>query len=152
MNFSPSTWKNNGCYSAVKFHALAVFKWHSDRLRRFSCTAITTRPWNRILRTSYERYYFKVNLKFFSILLTFKRPKCLQNIIFSHFEVDTLRTECEKIMFNTRAKNDSLTSVIFTLASLGRQTNTCGTIIFIALVLKITILTLRAQSSSSHTL
>ena len=55
-------------------------------------------------------------------------------------------------MFVTRAKNDSLTSVIVTLASLGRQTHTCGTIIFIALVSKITILTLRAQSSSSHTL
>ena len=40
--------------------------------------------WNRILPTSDERYYFTVNLKFFCILLTFKRPKYLQNIIFSH--------------------------------------------------------------------
>ena len=84
MNFSPSTWKNNVCYSAIKFHALVVFERHSDRLCRFSCTAITTRPWNRTLRTSDERYYFTVNLNFFCILLTIKRPKCLQNIIVSH--------------------------------------------------------------------
>ena len=133
-----------------------------------------------------------VTLKFFCILLTFKRPKCLQNIIVSHSvrkvtlcarsnktacakssfahvvckicvryarekvilspcglfkrphedkstfshlyrkwlfphsvrKVSTLRTECEKIMFDTRAKNDSLTSVIVTLVSLRRQTHT----------------------------
>ena len=42
-------------------------------------------------------------------------------------------------MFDTRAKNDSRTSVIVTLASLGRQTHICAKIIFIALISKITI-------------
>ena len=35
-------------------------------------------------------------------------------------------------MFDTRAKNDSRTSVIVTLASLGRQTHTCAKIIFVS--------------------
>ena len=60
-------------------------------------------------------------------------------VLFERAQSDSLRTECEKIMFDTRAKNDSLTSVIVTLASLGQQTHTCGRIFFIALVSKITI-------------
>ena len=45
--------------------------------------------------------------------------------------MDTLRTECEKIMFNTCDKYASGSSVIVPLACLGQQTYSQAKIIFI---------------------
>ena len=59
--------------------------------------------------------------------------------------MDTLRTECEKMIFDLSNRNDFRTNVIVPLASLERKTDIRARIIFIALVSVSTIIIIKGR-------